>query len=494
MLRVALALAAGILLGEYCPALPLWSVFVAIGLGSVALAWCAQRRGAGFPFFAALWLTLAMLGCLVVTLRRPVDPFAGRSELGYMDLRVRLTDSPAPSAKTCRAVAAIDSANGVPAAGKVMLYVAKDSAAQRLRYGDRLCVRVRLRQPGDDGYGDYLRRRGIFWQGYVPAECWQWVGNDAQGLAAWSKRMQQRLVRRIRACDLTAEEQGVAEALVLGWRGDMDKATRQRYADAGIAHLLCVSGLHVGLFAMMVGGCLFFLGGRRWQRVAKGAVQMAAIAVFVLVSGMASSTMRAGLMFGLLLVGGMLERRPNGANNLATSAVVLLLVRPMLLFDMGFQLSYAAVAGIGVWRDALYRLVPRPADGVLRWYRVPLDWLWKWVCLSVAAQLGTLPLVLYYFHEVPVFFLLANVAIVPFAGVLLGSVLLMLLDGGMASLVGAELKAIDCVARWVGQLPGAQISDIYCDLPIAVLLGAALLASGLLIGYVQRLKAIGAQG
>lgn len=482
MLRLALAVVVGILLAECLPVSPVMWLGVAVGLCVLLLMVeaCVRHTLTKAIFPPLLWLVWIGIGAMLPMLHAPSDPFPTTVD-GFT---VRLCDTPRTTPKCYKSVAEVLSVNGQPSQGKVLLYIRQDSASASLRYGDCLSIKARPQYPrnwnNDFDYRRYLRRKGILYQCYVPSQRWQQTSHDSTfTLRAWSKGIQLRMVERIRHTDLTPSQQGIAEALLLGWRDDVDETTQQQFRDAGITHLLCVSGLHVGIVAWLAGALLFFLGRKRWQRIVKGIVQIAVVWLFVLLTGMAPSTLRAGVMFSLLLVGSILQRQPNRLNNLCTSMWLLLLINPMLLFDVGFQLSYAAVAGIILWNRPLQQLLPISNQ----WYLWLPQKVWQLICLSTAAQLAALPLVLYHFHQFPLYFLIANLTVVPFAGILLGTVLLMLLtaSGWATTLLSHELVAVDRLTRWISSLPHAMLTDIYCDLPVALLITALLLVLTLLL-------------
>lgn len=490
MLFVLLALVSGILLAEYVwlPSTQWTAVMLAVGV--MALAAVLRCRPLFYPL---LWLTLVAASWLTVGLHRPRDPFASQpSPPGLMLVEVH--DTPRPTARCykcqARVLAVGDSAGWHATRGSIMLLLQQDSAAASVRYGDRLFVRQQAQRPDSArnpyqfDYQRYLRHKGMLWQCYVPSHCWQLAGAKPQrGIVAFSKRLQHTLVQRIRHSQLSPHQQGIVAALALGWRADVDDVAQRQFRDAGIAHLLCVSGLHVGIVASLLGCCLFFLDRRPVPRAIKGGVQIAGVWLFVLLSGMAPSSLRAGVMFSLLILGDMLQRRSNGFNNLCTSALLLLVVNPMLLFDVGFQLSYAAVAGIMAWQKPLRQLLPIPRRCVL------LAHLWDWTCLSVAAQLATLPLVLYYFHQFPLYFLVANLVVIPLSALLLASMFVMLLPGvgrWAATWVGLQLDGVDRVVGWVSSLPHAVLDGLYCDLPVALMLTLALLCLSLLLCHRRR--------
>lgn len=480
MLRVALALMAGIVLAEYCPVVSprAWAIAAGAGWILLMLSLSVRRLRKDILYLPALWVVMMAEGALLAQ-HRPPDELTAEWQL----MQVRLCDTPRQTPKCYKmdvAVEAVcDSVGWRSASSRMILYLRQDDAAAALRYGDRVVVRGKPERPsesvGADGfnYRRYLLRKGIYWQCFSDSTGWRLVaGADGFSLKRWSKEVQLSLVQRIRGCRLTAAQQGIAEALLLGWKADVDEQVQQQFRAAGITHLLCVSGLHVGIVAWLAG--LLFAGWawRRWQRMLKGAVQIAVVWLFVAVTGMAPSTLRAGVMFSLLIVGYMLGRKGYLLNNLSTSAVLLLCVRPGVLFDVGFQLSYAAVLGIAAWCRPLEQLIWFPGN----WWWQLMRRLWDLICLSVSAQMATLPFTLYYFHQFPTYFLVANILIVPFAGLLLGTVMVMVLTTGWVWLCDCvtvalrwELAAADAIICWVGSLPCAMLEDIYFDLPRALL-------------------------
>ncbi len=480
MLRVVLGMAVGIVLEESGVAMPIWLAGALAVMAVGVMVWHVVRkqRGNRVWFVASLWVVFVLTGWAAAAgwqhnSQCVVAPTEGKQEAVVMTVRVK--DTPRGTARYYKMPVEVEAVEQEgewrEGGGRLMLYLHKDSMAAALNYDDRIVVRGRLgdfsgeENPYQFNYRQYMRRKGLNCQCFVERGCWTAANGDmgtGTSIVRWSKIWQRRLVERLQQTALTSRQQGVAEALMLGWRDDLDDATQQQFRDAGVMHLLCVSGLHVGIVAWLAGCCMFFLGRRRWHRVVKGLFQIVVIAAFVLMTGMAPSTVRAGVMLTLLLLSDMIEQRPNSFNNLCTSALLLLGGNPMVLYDMGFQLSYAAVAGILLWSRPLKGLLPLTGEGVWRWMGRKVC---GYVCLTMAAQLATLPLVLYHFHQFPTWFMIANLMLVPFAGVLLATVMAVLVTGWgwMTTLLQGELDCVDMITRWVGTLPGAVIENIYCD-------------------------------
>lgn len=505
MLRAALGLMVGIMAAEYVPEPPLKALAVAVGagVGLLIVTVRERRRWSSALFLAVLWVVLVAVGWLGAAVRVPADPLASvpASPLQPSTLLLQVADTPRPSQrcwKVSAEVMAVRHGGGwTSARGQAMLFIQKDSAAGLLRYGDRLVACGRFETPtyrnGTFDYGRYLRHHGIRRQCYLATGTWQFLGRGSvPPLLRWAKETQRRLVERIRSTSLPPNQQGVVEALVLGWKDDVGDDLRAQFQGAGVAHLLAVSGLHVGIVAFLAGAGLSFLGRRRWERLLKGVFQLAAIWLFAAVSGFAPSTVRAALMFSLVLVGDMLFLHASRLNHLATAAVLTLTLSPWTLFDVSFQLSYSAVLGIFVFYPRFSEWLPRAWRAG---WRRPLSAGCDLLCLSLAAQLSMLPFMLYHFHQFPVYFLVANLVVMPFAALLLASALLLLTAAGWAAvapfavlLVRWELLLLEKFLTWVSSWPGALVSDITFGYGAAVLLAAALvsLAACLWEGHTPR--------
>lgn len=288
--------------------------------------------------------------------------------------------------------------------------------------------------------------------------------SDSSPLRTFSEPLRTHLLHRMQGGPL--QDGGVAEALALGWKADVGRDTKAHYRNAGLAHLLAVSGLHVGILAGIVGVLFWWTGRERRGRIIRGSLQLLAVWGFALITGAAPSTLRAALMFSMFIVNDMVGRRVVPLNLLALAAIVMLLAEPLLLYDVGWQLSFSAVAGI---------LLAQPA---IRALHTPFG---QAAAVSVAATLATLPVVVATFHRLPLYFIIANVIVVPAAGVILAlSLLYMLLPCAVTAWpLQMLLRGTDSLTEWVGSLPYAVAEDIYLSAPM--LAAVTLLVVGLLM-------------
>lgn len=364
----------------------------------------------------------------------------------YLTLKIK--ETPVPRERSWKAMTEVTSIDNRPTRGELRLYLRKDSTAATLRYGDCLLAH---------GYAD--RERGML---YITSDHYLVINRDSTSLRARCEALRMKLLRRMQEGPLEPRYSGIAAMLTLGWRGDLEPDIHAQFRDAGIMHLLCVSGLHVGLLAALIGGLLFFVGKDRRGRIIRGSIQLITIWTFVALSGLSPATVRAALMFSLFIVSRMMGRRTDALNLLAAAAIAMLAVDPMLLFNVGWQLSFSAVAGI---------LLMRPALSLHR------NILWQATIVSLAATLSTLPVTLTTFHQFYPYFLIANIVIIPIAAFILGfSLIYLALPCGLtAFLVKWPLWFCDWLTAGISRLPGAVITNIEPSPWLIALLSMAII-------------------
>lgn len=335
---------------------------------------------------------------------------------------VKITEPPIEKEKSYKlfvsAMAVCDSGRVTSTFGKSILYVSKDSSSAKLKYGDVLRVKNTFQQvaapanPDQFDYKKYLWYREIYATAFLKNEEWNILPlQSVNPLFQFTFRLRELSVNAIQASIPSVREAAVVEALVIGYRDDMSMETMQSYTAAGVVHVLAVSGLHVAIVFALLHQLLFFLNRKKHGKLLQSVIILLAIWIFTLVTGLSGSVVRASAMFTFITVGKNMKRPVNMFNILACSATVILLIDPLLLMDVGFQLSYLAVFGIGTLNKYIDQWLPRENKIV--------DYLWKMVAMSLAAQIATLPLTTYYFHQFPTYFLLANIVVIPAAGILL---------------------------------------------------------------------------
>ncbi|WP_322962863.1 ComEC/Rec2 family competence protein [Psychroflexus montanilacus] len=274
------------------------------------------------------------------------------------------------------------------------------------------------------------------------------------------EKARQNIKESLQNHNFTKEQMGIIQALLLGQKQDIDPETYDRFSKAGVVHILAVSGLHVGIILIILRflsrGFLRFKHGRFYR----GGFVLVGIWGFATLAGFSPSVLRAAVMFSFLSFALNNRRKTSAINTLAMSAVFLLMFNPYFIFQVGFQLSYLAVVSIVTLQSRLSKI-----------YR-PKFWLdrkiWDIITVTITAQLGVLPLSLYYFHQFPGLFILSNLLILPGLGILLGGGILMILlsltdslPDFLSSLYGYLLDLLLAIVNWISSKEDLVFSDIY---------------------------------
>jgi len=297
-----------------------------------------------------------------------------------------------------------------------------------LKMGDVLYINESLKEisppsnPSQFNYKNYLASKGIFYQCYVGKDTFVKIDSlKGNRLMMFSTQLRDHCLALFRKYGLKDKEFGVASALIIGDKNFIDTDTRQNYAAAGAMHILCVSGLHVGIVYLFFAFILKFLLRLKHGAVIQAILLVMIIWFYALLTGLSPSVLRASTMFSMMAIGRVFRRNSNIFNTLAASAFVLLTIDPYMLFETGFQLSYLAVAGIVLVHPLLYAMW-NPLNPLL-------DKIWSLVCVSIAAQVLTFPVSLYMFHQFPNYFILTNILVIPLSFfIVFGGIVMMVLS------------------------------------------------------------------
>lgn len=329
------------------------------------------------------------------------------------------------------------------------------------RPGDHIYINARVGEvhtagnPGAFDYARFLRRQGISGRAYVAGNRWK---VRAMADAEVSLRLRMARYRQSLSAQyfshLGSEEAAIAAAMSLGDKRSLDAAQRQSFSATGVSHVLALSGLHLGILFSLYS--LLFVNRLRSRRgrVFASLVGVALLWGFALLVGFPLSLVRATVMFTLWQLSVVLYGERSSLNNLALAALLILLFSPASLFDIGFQLSFTSVFFILL----LTPHIPRP-----RWLRRSrlLALLYGWLTVSIVAQIGTGPLVAYYFHTIPLVGLLGNLLAIPLAYVILGLALVFFLipefQGLTATLLGWCIRCLTGAVGWMSAWPYSHI-------------------------------------
>lgn len=378
--------------------------------------------------------------------------------------------------------------------GNLLLYIGRDSASENLQYGDQIAVfrsPTKIKKntnPDAFDYSSYLRFKNVHYQSFIRAHEWKKINTSAKGnpILIFAYNSQNFLLNILRKYLPTPDEFAVGSALLLGYRDEVPQEIKNAYAQTGAMHILAVSGLHVGIIFLIL-NFLFkkFPTNLKSLLTLKTILIISGLWVFALITGASPSAMRAATMFSLLAIGNALERRGSVYNTLMVSAIVLLLYNPLWLASVGFQLSYLAIVGIVFFQRKIERSIYVP-KGFLRK-------IWALLTVSLAAQIMTGPISVFYFRQLPLFFWLSSLFLVPAAALLMTvGMSLLLLDcifPSLAYLVGkilwGTIWACNQIIYCIQTLPGAIIENIFLNPTQVVILYLFIIGMMVFLTYKQ---------
>lgn len=420
--------------------------------GSLALAaaGAALLVGAGRRSVVALWAAAFALG-LGLPCQETLPAHYDFQLPNLCEVTGRVLDIPEPRARNTSFTLSLDTL-----VVNLLAYVPSDP---RVGPGDRVRLVGRWGLPQPEAWRRSLARRGIhglFWADEVEI-----LATGKPGLVRWASHVRQDLLRHLDGA-LAPREANLFAALLLGARGRLPDDEQEAFRIAGVAHILALSGLHVGILAA---GGWWLLGLVRLRPAWRYLLLVPAIGFYVFVGGARVSLIRAGIMFAILGLfwllwerGWLLRKWLDPLQGLAMAAIVVLVAWPWSALDAGFQLSFLATAGILV-------LLPGWTGSELRrrlpgWARRPADIL----AVTLCAQAGAVPIIGTVFGYVSLYGVLANLLLVPWTGLLLwGGVLLVTLAALPVSLPlgffaeGVLVGPYLSVMRWIAALPGASL-------------------------------------
>jgi competence protein ComEC len=332
------------------------------------------------------------------------------------------------------------------AQGKLLLYFSKDSIQPNLKYGDKIIIHKDLQaiknsgNPGAFNYQRYAAFQGIFHNVFLKKQDWVALNQNSKNSFKQFIFSARAYVLSILRKNISSskDELGIAEALLIGYTNDLDKDLVQAYSNTGVVHIIAISGMHLALIYVLLVWLFAKIPGIKKSKWLQLILILACLWMFSILTGASASVLRAAVMFSFIAVGKNISKEASIYNSLAASAFVLLCYNPYFLWAVGFQLSYLAVLSIVIFQKPIYNCIYIKN----KW----IDKVWQLMAVSVAAQLLTFPVCIYYFHQFPNLFLISNMIAVPLSGFIL-----------YAEIGLVAFSWIPFVGMYVGKLVAASV-------------------------------------
>lgn len=489
VLRLALFLIAGIVLGELLYGVlsfKAWFAATVVSLLLTLLAWkhCILQS-------VMIFITCMLFGGSLVSveLDKAYMPVPDK-DMAYSAVVI---SQPVVSGKVIRCDLMIADVSH-PVKVKASIYW--DERADKLRVGDGIKAVSLLEKPSgyadsDFDYGRYLLYHGYVATTFIYIDEWSKAVVDLTRLSLIQRTriaalvFRDRLLRRYTDMGFSGQSYAVLAAMTLGDKSSLSDRLKEDYSVSGASHILALSGLHLGIIYAILS--LIFLR-RRWQ-IASQVLILLAIWTYVFIVGMSASVVRSAVMITVYSFVSLLNRNKMSLNTLAVAAVVILIVNPLYLYDVGFQMSFAAVFFIILFYRPVLNLMPGCVMGI-----PVIRQIWQMMSVSLAAQIGVAPLIAFYFGRFSCYFLLTNIIVVPAATIILYGAVLMAalsfvpyLQTLLSALLLKVVVLLNSGVSFVAELPGASIDGIAIGLLQLVLIYVAIFSFSVLVVYAKKM-------
>ncbi len=351
---------------------------------------------------------------------------------------------------------------------KVLSYFENDSLSSQLSPGDILLVRMQASRPTQNGnpdefdYRAFLYKKSIYYQTFIKKDDWKIIQHKTNNLKYIHKRFRQSFINRIHQVIGKSEQSGIITALATGSKEYLDEDIISSYSGTGAMHVLAVSGLHVGLIWFVFDLLLGQLKRNPYTRFLYMLIMLIILWFYVLLTGMSASVTRAGIMLTLVVISAFLKKGNFKYQPVYLSAFIQLIINPFIVTDLAFQFSYMAVLSILFFQPRIKKLFYSKNRVV--------NYLYELGSVSLAAQIGTGVLSIYYFNKFPVYFLLSNYVVIPFVTIILVMIIISAFfwhfDLAFELISRAECFMTECMnlgVKLIESLPYSSIDNIYID-------------------------------
>lgn len=301
--------------------------------------------------------------------------------------------------------------NNTTTKGKLLVSIYKDSLVKSIRINDKIICKAyfvaieKPKNPNQFDYRKYLANQQIHKQVFLKNDEFVLLKNNKLSINGFVEKSKQNIREKLNSYSFTKEELSILFALFLGEKRFISQELKTNYSKAGVIHILAISGLHVGILIIIFLFILKPINYLKNGKFYKSILTILLLWLFAFFTGLSASVVRAVTMYSFVAIGQLLHKKTPTHFSIITSMLFLLITNPLFLFNVGFQLSYSAVFAI-IWVQPILKKTYNPKNKITTYF-------WDLITVSIAAQLGVLPLSIYYFNQLPGLFLIANIVVIP---------------------------------------------------------------------------------
>lgn len=473
ILKLTLYLIIGILLTEFIAISLLLSFSIASLLTFISCLlyfFFKDRQKHNYLFGVSTYLTFIALGVFISNSNNPKHQnthytYFTTSEQAQQTITFKITEHLKINNYNQRYYAKILKINNHFVKGKILVNIKKDALHPLLNTDEVYLTKTYLKSispalnPDQFDYKNYLERQQVYHQIQVTNNTLLQLNNTTNTVFGYAAKFRNLINLKIKPYQYSDDQTAIINALLLGQKQNISKDLSTNYINAGAIHILAVSGLHIGMILLALNFLFKPIQSLKKRPLVKTLLLIILLWAYAIIAGGAASIIRATTMFSIVAIGINLKQPSNIYNTIAVSAFILLLIKPYYLFDIGFQLSYAAVIAIISFKPLFDKIwTPKHKATHL---------LWQTLSVTLAAQIGVTPLCLYYFHQFPSLFWLSNLVIIPFLNLIFGLGLLVIasaLIGVSKSILtdsfGTVINWMNYFFEWVARQEDFLITDI----------------------------------
>jgi len=364
-------------------------------------------------------------------------------------LEVTVNEKIKKTQKNIRFIASLQKLDNRTSFGKIILNIRKPNKIDTLKIGTRLKVIGAIYKnkgafnPNQFDYGRYLEKQEIYAQVYTDKKQIKVIGNET---SVWSmfSNFRSKIINNLELSNFKNDELNILIALLLGQQQDISPEILKDYQYAGAVHVLSVSGLHVGFILLFITFILKPLSNSKRNSFLKLIIILASLWTFGILAGLSASVVRSVVMFSFVAIGNNIRRTVYIYHTLLVSMLLILLWRPSFLFDIGFQLSYLALFFI-LWLQPLLATIWQPNNKIIKY-------IWDIITVSSAAQIGAMPLSIYYFHQFPGLFFVTNIIVLPLLGIIMVFGLLAIIIACFAKIPFLVAKPLEFLIQFLNNI------------------------------------------
>ena len=447
-----------------------------------------------FRYFSGLSFNCLLFAFSSMLTHQALNKAEWNYPVGVYSYKVKILEDPVPKERTYQYIIQIKTVKTGESETSInknaILYLPKDSLSGCLVAGNYLTVNASFKKQENStsssfNYSNYLKIKGYACTGYAKSGEWKQMEPfqprfyDIKSHALACRRY---FLKKLHQIVPDNTQFGVASGVLFGYKNALDDNLKMAFSTTGGAHVLAVSGLHVGILYAALLFPFLSLGNGRKAKCLRQLIVLSLMWTFAFITGLTPSVVRATTMLSLYGLADITKKRIFTLNIVGASAFLMLIYNPLYLFDVGFQLSFAAVIAIIAINPLLQKLY-QPNN-------YAINYVWSLTTVSISAQIGTMPLTIYYFNQFPVVFLLTNLFVIPIVGILLVMLLIYLSLACLVTLPEFTLYPLRILLQifisgveFIASIPYAYISGLHISITDAVSLYLLIFLLTMLLIY-----------